>query len=192
MAYAIEVKYFSMTDKTNSYLKATAGDGENRVSLKVPYDHKSPYPDRDAAQALINKHFPELKITGVGVLPNKNVVVTTAPDDQYYLKNRTELHKAIPIEAADAIEKMIIKILSDGHKINVFDEEDVLKHGCTNKNEILDEMGASDENTLQIDVLGSFLFLWVKAEGTEEVISDYSDNPESESKMEEYYRIVAG
>ena len=104
----------------------------------------------------------------------------------------TELHKAISTETADAIEKMVSKILEDGHVINVFDEEDALEQGCRCTDRVLNEMGASEMNTLQIDNLGSFLFLWGNSDVVEEVISDYSYRPETQKQMDDYYRIVAG
>ena len=105
---------------------------------------------------------------------------------------QTELHKSIPVETADAIEKMVSKILEDGYVINVFDEEEELEQECRSTYRVLNAMGASELNSLQIDNLGSFEFLWGNADVVEEVISDYSYRPETEKQMDEYYRIVAG
>tara|TARA_R110000824_G_scaffold15783_1_gene66269 strand:+ start:344 stop:730 length:387 start_codon:yes stop_codon:yes gene_type:complete len=75
--YAIIVKYLPITNsRPYSQLKAVMGDGEHRVSITIPYDSSSTHPDRDAAQALLDKYHPDLEINAFGHLPNNEVVAT--------------------------------------------------------------------------------------------------------------------
>tara|TARA_R110002074_G_scaffold226088_1_gene397739 strand:+ start:363 stop:728 length:366 start_codon:yes stop_codon:yes gene_type:complete len=75
--YAIIVKYLPITNsRPYSQLKAVMGDGEHRVSITIPYDSSSTHPDRDAAQALLDKYHPDLEINSFGHLPDNQVVAT--------------------------------------------------------------------------------------------------------------------
>ena len=75
--YAIVVKYLPITNAhPYSRLKAVMGDGPHRVSVTIPCDPDSKHPDRDAAQALLDKYHPDLEINAFGHLPDNQVVAT--------------------------------------------------------------------------------------------------------------------
>ena len=75
--YAIIIKHLPRTDAHPlPRLKAVMGDGEFRVSITIPCDPDSKHPDRDAAQALLDKYHPDLAINTFGHLPDNQVVAT--------------------------------------------------------------------------------------------------------------------
>ena len=80
-----------------------------------------------------------------------------------------------------ACKRLVRILLNKGYKLSVYDGEDWQVLRSTDEVAIIDALGNTDMDTVQVNsdgfFKGSFMLVWGNAEDGSELIADHTDNP---------------